>query len=785
MHPNALPTLSFVRAALHRTLRAWQNAPRRPQSLFNALLYFRAPATAFGQPSVELLEENFTHLEAIIHQAAVLPRHAEVLQRRFKHGDSTQQIAFDWHCSPDQVNRLQREAIHNLAVWLHSQEEALRQREYSRRLAGLPASSYSLLVGRQPQVDQLVRLLKQPDGPGVVAVTGLGGLGKTALADAAVRQLIADWAFEDVIWLRIHGDEEKTNWQAIQERLAQQVLPGYLPGSHLGAELLQCLKQHPHLVILDNLEAEAAQDWVGELQALCHPSKFLLTHRRLPTALHDVRVIQLEELSQTQAEEFLRNHIQRLGLEGDTPDAQPPLADILAYTGGNPLALKLVAGLLHSLSLTSVLAALRNASSERTEALFKTIYETAWQTLSPAARNLLLTFVLVGEEGASPAHLEAVDGLSERQRHDALQQLTGLSLLELRGATQEPRYGVHRLTQTFLLAYLRNTPQRNKLQQKRRAANLRFWCRTLKADPAYAIEEGNLARALESGLSSPALWADSVDLLGKLFPHVRSKAAAMRWIEFYQQASQAQPTQTGRLARLHNQLGALAWLVEDYRGAADSFRQAQKLATTPGHRQTALVGICLCHWAQGEHSQAAQQARAAQGLAPADPRLRALQGLVSYSRGHFRAAEKHFTRALSLLGRIQTPLQVQLRIQRGLCQQMAGQLHQALKHYGLAMDTLQSTPGSQRECAHLELLRSAAFFQLADRDNGNACLQRALRYAPVVEETSSQAYFVSSLGRLVLPALPRPQGRSRALRIKSKPEMVLNPLGLLRMEDFE
>ncbi|MCW5878530.1 MAG: hypothetical protein KIS80_06655 [Anaerolineales bacterium] len=465
MNPSPLPTHNFVQSALHRSLRAWQSAPRRSQSLFNTLLYFRAPAAAFGKPSVELIEENFARLEAVITQAAVQPRHAEVLQRRFKSGDSTQQIAFDWHCSPDQVNRLQREAIQNLALWLHSQEQALRNREQSRLLAKLPASSYSLLVGRQPQVDELVSLLKQTEGPGVVAITGLGGLGKTALADAAVRQLIVDWAFENVVWLRIHGDEEKASWQAIQERLAQQLLPSYMPGSHFEAELLQRLKQHPHLVILDNLEAEVAQDWLGALQAFCHPSKFLLTHRRLPAALHDVRVIQLEEFSQAQAEEFLRNHLQLRGVTEANQEAQP-LADILAYTGGNPLALKLVAGLLHSLSLASVLAALRNASSDRTEALYKTIYEIAWDTLSPAARNLLLTFVLVGEEGASLAHLEAVDGLSERQRHDALQQLTALSLLELRGATRQPRYGVHRLTQTFLLAYLRNAPKKDRQQQK-------------------------------------------------------------------------------------------------------------------------------------------------------------------------------------------------------------------------------------------------------------------------------------------------------------------------------
>ncbi|MCW5875618.1 MAG: hypothetical protein KIS85_01930 [Anaerolineales bacterium] len=782
-----LPTPSSLQRMLHRALRAWHKARFAPQPAFLELLYFRPPAGSPPLPGVEQSRRAYAQLEEAIGQFSHQPRHAEVLLRRFRDDENTRRIAFDWHCSPDHVNRVQREAIQSLALWLHSQEEVLRSREIHRQLARLPASTYSVLVGRERLVAQLVGLLERADGPGVVALTGLGGLGKTALADAAVRQIAQGRAFDEILWLRAEPGQS-WNWPLLKERLARELLPGWLPGSEFDADLLRTLKGQPHLVVLDNLETEAAEEWLGELQALCHPSKFLLTHRRLPGALQDVHVVKITELSQAEAGQFLLGQLYLLGLSEAADDAQAQLAQIFEHTGGNPLALKLVAGLLRSLSLESILGALQRGSSSSADQLYASIYQAAWTTLPPPARRLLLAFTLVGEEGASLQQLEAIDGLRARQRHDALEQLTGLSLLELRRAGSEPRYGVHRLTQTFLAAQLQGLPAKQRLAQRLRlAANLGYWSEALQAGEIAASDGGNLAQALRLGLAQPDMWPACASLLRKLHPQLRGKGTAARWEATYQQAIQHPAAQGPAVADLHNQLGALAWQLEDHPRALAAFEEAERLAAPGSQAQyTAVIGICLCLWSLGEAGQAHKVGRAALKKAPHEPRLQALNALLCYARGKYAAGEKHFRRAIRLLAPEQSEMAVQLHMQRGANLQMDGKFLPALKQYALAAHHLGPQRQTSREAAHLELIRSSAFFQLGDLQNADACLRRAARYAPLSEEAASRAYFESSLGRLALQLGARQDAErylksaARLWKKAGKPHITINAIQFLQ-----
>src|SRR5690606_30272877 len=50
----------------------------------------------------------------------------------------------------------------------------------------LPPRSYEQLIGREEKVDEVLNILRSPDGKPVVMITGLGGIGKTALAHEVV-----------------------------------------------------------------------------------------------------------------------------------------------------------------------------------------------------------------------------------------------------------------------------------------------------------------------------------------------------------------------------------------------------------------------------------------------------------------------------------------------------------------------------------------------------------------------------------------------------------------------
>jgi hypothetical protein len=123
---------------------------------------------------------------------------------------------------------------------------------------------------------------------------------------------------------------------------------------------------------------------------------------------------------------------------------------IFRVTGGNPLALKMVTSLAAVLPLPAVLADLGRGRAGPIEDLYRNIYWEAWRALSDEARALLQAMPLVSEAGALPKQLLAISGLSEADLWPAITELVSRSLLEVRGTMQERRYGIHRLTETFL-----------------------------------------------------------------------------------------------------------------------------------------------------------------------------------------------------------------------------------------------------------------------------------------------------------------------------------------------
>lgn len=123
---------------------------------------------------------------------------------------------------------------------------------------------------------------------------------------------------------------------------------------------------------------------------------------------------------------------------------------IYATTGGNPLALKLVVSLASVLSLPQVLADIARSRPGPIEDLYKHIYWESWRTLSDDAQALLQAMPLIAEAGALPAHMRAISNLSEERFWPAVSELISRSLLEIKGTIHERRYGIHRLTETFL-----------------------------------------------------------------------------------------------------------------------------------------------------------------------------------------------------------------------------------------------------------------------------------------------------------------------------------------------
>ncbi|MFN8489016.1 MAG: BTAD domain-containing putative transcriptional regulator [Caldilineaceae bacterium] len=217
----------------------------------------------------------------------------------------------------------------------------------------------SKLYGRQMELGQLVRwLVDAPGGPGarLVALLGIGGVGKTTLA-ATVAKAVA-LHFDQVLWRSLLNapplDELLHN---MLQRLADERLPNF--PTRLDAQLallLDYLRQRRCLLVLDNLESILDPDQPGQmrpgyggyaqlLQTVAersHQSCLLLTSRERPQGMEHweedsplVRTLVLEGLDAAAGRAMLTAR----GLSGPAADA----ASLVERYSGNPLALKLVA----------------------------------------------------------------------------------------------------------------------------------------------------------------------------------------------------------------------------------------------------------------------------------------------------------------------------------------------------------------------------------------------------------------------------------------------------------
>ncbi len=394
---------------------------------------------------------------------------AQVLRLRFLDAVTAAATANRLNLTEDVVYKRQHAALLNLAhvIWqLELEIRAARETQIIRRLE-IPEPPR--LFGVEDKLAELLAALTAPAAPWLVAVVGIGGIGKTSLADAAVRALVARPTFADMAWVSAR-QERFTLWDGLQEApetAPALTLEGLLdaaieqfgfddliryPLAQKGDQLRARLRARPYLVVVDNLETAADyRALVPDLQGLVNPTRFLLTCRR---SLHDypgIHNLSLDELSAGDSLALLRHEAGERGLAEVAAAPEGTLLQIYEVAGGNPLALKLLVGQTHSLSLSQIVADLRQARGQRVEQLYRFIYWRSWQLLGNEARRVLTTMPLVAESGGGLEQMAAVSELAPEALSAALKQLVALSLVHVRGTVEARRYGIHRLTETFLL----------------------------------------------------------------------------------------------------------------------------------------------------------------------------------------------------------------------------------------------------------------------------------------------------------------------------------------------
>lgn len=439
--------------ALHMALRRFGQSGQNVAPELSKLVLFEQIGAKPNQtgrlrrPSIDLF------LKRCLREFRVdYPTEASLLERRFIVKEGAKQIARDLVASQEQVNRGQQQALRAFAAWILERENEAAQDRTDRLTANLPPAAYDRFFGATEPLRKLKAILKSKRKGWVVSMTGLGGIGKTALVDNALRSAIPGFAYQNLIWIRASGQQDQPMLpEELIVKLSQGLLPATLPTSEWRASLRAYLKKKPTLVVLDNLNAELSRaSWIDVLNDLANPSRFVLTSRKLPAATASVYVIPIAELTSKQATALMLDHAKRRGLEGQLAIVKANARQIYARTGGHPLALKLFVGLLHTWSLAETLNAIKYRQGQDIQAVYVDIYWATWNGLSREAKRLLLAMPLVSEAGATLDQLQGIAGLSKARTRTSVEELRSHSLLELFGNGGDVRYGIHHLTHTFL-----------------------------------------------------------------------------------------------------------------------------------------------------------------------------------------------------------------------------------------------------------------------------------------------------------------------------------------------
>lgn len=334
--------------------------------------------------------------------------------------------------------------VEAVARYAQQQTHQLPRLSANNRVDWGEAPDVSQFQGRAAQLATLEQWVVQ-DNCRLVAIVGMGGIGKTMLATQLAQQLADTNHFDIIVWRSLRQAPPVVDLltQLLSVLAGSQPLPPRLDGMLL--LLLEQLRHHRCLLILDNVEAiftsnqlvgtyqPGYEDYGWLLQQLGggrHQSSILLTTRELPAevarneaATAPVRVLRLECLSVEEGETLLAAK----GLSFET--AQPQVRSLIERYQGNPLALEIVATPLLELFDGNIAEFLAQETL-----LFKDIRSLLQQQFErlSALELQVMYWLAINQEPVTAAQLQAnlMPSVSVSELQDALMSLVQRSLVE-------------------------------------------------------------------------------------------------------------------------------------------------------------------------------------------------------------------------------------------------------------------------------------------------------------------------------------------------------------------
>ncbi|MEM7539748.1 MAG: NB-ARC domain-containing protein [Chloroflexota bacterium] len=395
-------------------------------------------------------------------------KYAAYLQQRYIEETSISTLAQHYNVSQPAVYERQRLSIEWLSNVLWDMERSQYQAHKSAMYSRLEPSTYHNLIGVQAHQEHIIEKLSSSDSVYILLLTGMGGIGKTSLADSTVRRIVDEGQFSAIGWVTArqqqltfmaqieHTNETANRTEKVVRELCLQLMPDFpLPPTFSLQEATNALEAHlrtqPHLIVIDNLETlEDIRLLLPLLQRLANPSKFLVTSRERLHGHPNLYYYDVPALSIEDALTLVRQEAERLNLAHIVNNENDELQPIYETVGGNPLALRLVAGLAYYDPVDEILADLQQANNDTAEQLYTYLYRQAWDKLNTTEKQVFLTMFMLHASGDKLEIVVENSGLPKHQVRTAMRTLANFNLVNVQTDMHTSHYSVHSLTRSFL-----------------------------------------------------------------------------------------------------------------------------------------------------------------------------------------------------------------------------------------------------------------------------------------------------------------------------------------------
>ena len=614
----------------------------------------------------------------------------------------------------------------------------------------------STFAGRTRELAELVGLCT--DGrkyaPTVVVIDGMAGVGKTAFAVHAARQLAPRFP-DGQLFLDLHGFTEDIDPVEPGDALDRMLRALGAPGDHIphdiearAATFRTMVANRRLLIVLDNA---ANEEQVQPLLPGNPHCLVLVTSRRRLVGLDDAHPISLDILAPPDAD-FLFRHV--AGEHRIAAEDPQDVTTVTTMCGRLPLAIQIAATRLRARAgwtLPDLIERLsdhrhRLAEFEAGQRSVAAAFQLSYQHLEHTHQRMFRLLGLHPGADVDPFAAAALTGDRLHQTRRLLEDLVDAHLLQ---SSHAGSYHFHDLIRGYAL----DTAEKHEPEPDRRAALTRLfdyyaYVASLAADVLYPQDA--YARPTVTRPSTPVPEIESPQQAATWFqrqlPNLLATAAYA--------SEHGWPEHTVRMSRLlYSHLNAQSHLTEAKTLHALAARAAAACGDTDGE---AITMSFLSHTSYqfGEYDQATKQLEVALtqyqrcGNRLGAARVLHNLGLIHHQLGQYAQALDYFNQAIPLRRQLGDEDGAARTLNAlGVTQLMLGQYDEAVDNFGLALEIHRRTGDRADEAAVLDSLGNAER-RIGRHAEAKRHLDRALLLCRETGEHSDEAHVLKSLGNL-------------------------------------